>query len=395
MGLATLCNGAYGGIAAVTVPQLLAGHGVPEPQIATITGIAFSTGIFSFLLAPILDVGLSRRTYAIALGVIQAIAGAVAMASLSNLAVLTAALFILMLGYYLFTPAIAGWFGPILPREDEPKLGGWLAVGAITGFGLMSAAAIVLVRALPGPVGIGVTCLIGLLPLLILGFVPQSAPRSGLRQSFGPLVGHLRHMVRDRHLLRLLVVFAAPAATFALTNTLGGLGRDYHASEAFVGLIGGVATSVGGVFGALVAPLLARRLPLLAIYLGIGALGALFTLSLLVVGRTPATYALACIGENVFQSAAFAAAYALALLSLGKDNPFASTQYAFLIAALVVPTTYMQFLDGWAYGPAGLAGSFWMDAGVSIVACAILAVVFGLFWRDTLRFESVSEHGER
>ena len=64
LGLATLVNGALSGVLTVTVPQLLAARGVPEPQIAAISGLSFLPGTFNFLVAPILDVGLSRRTYA-------------------------------------------------------------------------------------------------------------------------------------------------------------------------------------------------------------------------------------------------------------------------------------------------------------------------------------------
>ena len=181
-----------------------------------------------------------------------------------------------------------------------------------------------------------------------------------------------------------MLLFALPAATFALTNTLGGLGRDFDASERFVGLVGGVGATVGGVFGALVAPRLARRFSLLALYLLIGVAGASFTLCLLVSARTPALFALAMVGENVFQSAGFAVVNALALLSIGKDNPFAATQFALINATVVVPITYMQFIDGRAYGWGGLQGTFAADAGISIVACLAMALLFATRWRDSM-----------
>jgi PAT family beta-lactamase induction signal transducer AmpG len=90
------------------------------------------------------------------------------------------------------------------------------------------------------------------------------------------------------------------------------------------------------------------------------------------------------IGENIFQSAAFAVVNALALLSIGKDNPFAATQFAFINAAVVAPITYMQFLDGKAYGWGGLTGSFVMDAGLSLAACLVMALLFATRWRDSV-----------
>ena len=389
LGLSTLCNGALSGVLTITIPQLLAAQGVPVVVIAAVTGTSFLPGTFSFLLAPVLDVGFSRRTYAVALGVMMAGFTIAALNSLSNIPLLTAEMFLANVGYYLFTPAVAGWFGQVVPRSEEPTLGAWLAVGSVAGFGLWSAVAIVLIRSLPGGSGSVVIGLMALTPLLIFPFVPAGLrPGLRLKESFGPLFASIVQVLRNRHVLRTAALFVVPAATFALTNTLGGLGKDFHAGEAYVGLIGGVGTPVGGVVGALVAPQLAKRVPPLVLYLGIGFIGALFTLCLLLPTPSPTLFAVAMIGENVFQSAAFAVAYAIILLSIPKDSPIASTQWALLSAAMVIPITYMQLLDGKAYDLGRLPGSFVMDAGMSLVACTVMAVVFGRFWRDTVRADA-------
>lgn len=385
LGLTTFCNGSFAGVFLVTIPQLLAAQGVSEPQIAQVTSIAMIPGIVAFLVAPILDIRFSRRTYAIGLAVLQAGMIALSLNVLYNLPLLTACLLVFNVGYYLFTPAVAGWFGTLVGQSEEPRLGAWLAAGSVAGFGLMSAVAILLLRGLPFQVGIGVIVLAALGPLLLFPFVPAPPPDRRLAQEgFGKLARELLKVVRNRHVLRLMALFALPAATFALTNTLGGLGEDFQASEGFVGLIGGLGATIGGMFGALVAPSLARRFPPLALYIAIGVAGGLFTLCLLAPARTPALFAAAMVGENVFQSAAFAVVNALALLSIGRNNPFAATQFAFINATVVVPITYMQFIDGKAYGWGGLTGSFIADAGVSITACLAMALLFPTRWRDSI-----------
>jgi PAT family beta-lactamase induction signal transducer AmpG len=385
LGLTTLSNGAYSGVFLVTIPQLLAAKGVPEPEIAQVTSIALIPGMIAFLFAPALDIRFTRRTYAVALALIQAAAIGLSLNLLGNLSALTICLLIDNLAFYLFTPAVAGWFGGLVDDREEARLGAWLAVGSVAGFGLMSAAAILLLRGLPYQTGVGAIMLIGLVPLLVFPFAPAPRPEPRLaHEGFVKLAGELSRVVRNRHVLRLMALFAVPAATFALTNTLGGLGRDFHASEGFVGLIGGLGVTAGGVFGALVAPALAKRFPPLALYIAVGLAGALFTLCLLIPARTPLLFAAAMIGENVFQSAAFAVVNALALLSIGKDNPFAATQFAFINAAVVAPITYMQFIDGKAYGWGGLAGSFVADAGFSLAACLLMAAVFATRWRDSV-----------
>ena len=371
LGLATLCNGALAGVLCVTIPQLLAARGVPELQIASITGLSFVPGAFNFLVAPILDVGFSRRTYATALALALAALTALSLNLLSNLPVLSVVMFLAMACYYLYTPTIAGWFGQLVARQDDAVLGAWMPAAAVAGFGLSSAAAIVLLRSLPYEVGVAVVCIGGLAPLCLFLFVPhEPTPTLSFRDSFGPLTQNLAWIARNRHIWRMMALFAVPCATFSLTNTLSGVGA-----------------TLGGIFGALVAPFLAKRFPPLLLYIGIGFLGALFTLGLLIPARTPALFAVAMVGENVLQSAAFAVVYALAFLSIGKASALASTQFALIYAATIVPTVYMPILDGLGYDRGGLAGNLAVDAVVSLVACAVMVLLFTKPWKDTVQAE--------
>ncbi len=388
LGLPFACNGALVGVLTITVPQLLAARGVPELQIAAISGLSFLPGALNFLVAPILDVGLSRRTYATLLAFGLAGLTALALNRLSDLAALPVIMFLAMTCYYLYTPAVAGWFGQLVERKDEPVLGAWMAAASVGGFGLSAAAAILLLRDLPYEVGVGAVCLAGLAPLILFFFVPhEPTPTLSVGSSFGPLMHNLARIGRDRHIWRMMALFAVPCATFSLTNTLSGVGKDFHAPEAFVGLIGGVGATLGGIFGALVAPILTKRFPPLGLYIGTGVAGALFTLGLLVSAHTPTLFAVAMVGENIFQSAAYALVYALALLSVGKNNPVASTQFALINAAVVIPVVYMSILDGIGYDRGGIVGNLAVDAGLSLVACAVMALLFTRPWKDTVRKE--------
>ena len=58
--------------------------------------------------------------------------------------------------------------------------------------------------------------------------------------------------------------------------------------------------------------------------------------------------------------------------SIGDDNPLAATQFALLQAATALPITYMQAVDGAAFGQGGMPGMFLVDAGLSLIACAVL-----------------------
>jgi hypothetical protein len=70
--------------------------------------------------------------------------------------------------------------------------------------------------------------------------------------------------------------------------------------------------------------------------------------------------------------------------TIGKNNPLAATQFAVLNAALLIPATYMQELDGIGYGWGGLTGNLLMDASLSLVTCGTLALGLSLLRRRAL-----------
>ncbi len=117
------------------------------------------------------------------------------------------------------------------------------------------------------------------------------------------------------------------------------------------------------------------------LYLLIGGVGGLFTLGLILAPRLPAAFALAMVGENAFQAAAFSVEGAIMLRGIGSANPFAATQFALLNAASSLPIAYMQIVDGQAYRFNGLAGSLLADGTLGLAACGFL----GLFVFRRLR----------
>ena len=90
-----MCGGAsYGlvsGFIIFTMPQALAAQHVPETRITYITAVADSPMVFIFLLSPILDVWLSRRSYASVLTTVAAFLVGISVTSLRHLPLLTLA----------------------------------------------------------------------------------------------------------------------------------------------------------------------------------------------------------------------------------------------------------------------------------------------------------------
>lgn len=374
MGMTMLPFSMVTGLILFTVPQLLAARHVPEAEIAALTALAGSPMFWAFLVCPILDVRFSRRTYAMAGAVIAAALVPVAMWNLDHPALLGSLLLVAAFASMCMGNALGGWFSTVIDRKDEGRLSAWMNVGNIGGFGLLAATAIALIDALTLRVAAIVIGTAQLVPLLIYLFVPSTPPDARLaRDSFVQFFAAIAGLFKRREILVALAMFLLPSASFALTNVLGGLGGDFHASPQTIAFAGGTGAIVAGIAGSLALPRLARRAPLRPLYLGIGIVGSLFTLSLLLLPHEPWTFLTAIVGENVFQSLAITCSFAIAFETIGADNPLASTIFAVLMAAGNFPIDYMVAVDGHAYAWHGLAGSFIVDAGLGLVSCLLLA----------------------
>ncbi|MGH6986039.1 MAG: MFS transporter [Caulobacteraceae bacterium] len=372
--------GVFSAVAVITVPSLLSQHHVREPVIAAITTLAIFSGFLSFLLAPLLDWRFSRRVWALFFACLTAASVFAALMSLSDPRVLAAVFILGGLAYGLLAAAVGGWFGAIVADKDKVALGAWLTVGNFASGGVAAALAIPILRDLPEGLGAGVLALLVLsvVPLLVLTPCPKADGRLA-SESFAAFFADVLALLRRPVVLLTLVLFILPAASFALTNTLGGLGADFHASAALVGKVGGVGTVLAGIFGALLVPPLARRLSPRPLYLAVGASGAAFTLLLLALPRIPAVFALAFLGESIFQAAAGSVQSAITLRTIAPGSPLAATQFGLLVSASILPLAYMQALDGTAYGLfGGLSGALCGDALFSLAAVVVLAA---LLWR--------------
>jgi PAT family beta-lactamase induction signal transducer AmpG len=376
MGLTNAVFGVTGGFAAVTLPQMLAAQGIPGGHIAAITAVIISPGFWAFLLSPMLDVRLRRRTYALIFGVIAALAVAVTVLDHRNLAQVEIIMLIGFLSATLYQGAVGGWMGSLIEREEDSRLGTWFNVANIGSAGIIIAAGGPLILHASPAAGAAVILAAILLPIALFVFIPAPAPDKVLAsESFGRFGRAILALLRRREVLIGLALFVLPSASFALTNVLGGIGKDYHASAATVSLFAGIGSIAAGIGGSFLVPRLARKIALRPLYLLIGIVGALFTLSTLLLPRAPWTFGYVFTGEIIFQALAFTAAFGIAFEIIGPGNPLAATLFTLLVASMNLPITYMGILDGWGYDRGGLVGSFVMDASLSLTACILLAIV--------------------
>lgn len=348
MGLSNLTVGLNSGIAFFAIPQLLAAEHISEATIAGITAAAMSSNFWPVVLGPMLDVRFSRRFYAAAFAGVAGVLAVVAIPNRQHLAVLEAALIAGVAASMLCATALGGWLSTVCRgHQDQNKLSAWLNIAVISGTGVTSAVGGELVEHLPAWAAACLLAGLVFLPATIFVVIPCAGPDKRLaRESFGQFRHEVFTILRHRELVIALLFLLSPCSSFALTNLLGGLGADFHASARVVSLAGGTGAFFPGILGCLLFPLIARGRPLLLLYLIDGILGSAFTLTVILLPHTPAVFTFALVGEYLFQAIAFSIQVGIIFEVIGQNNPFAATIFTLLSASTYVPITYMMVVDG-------------------------------------------------
>jgi PAT family beta-lactamase induction signal transducer AmpG len=364
------------GFVLVPLPQILAAQGVSGGRIAVVIAFVASPSFWNFVLAPLLDIRFRRRTYALIFGVVAVWTIAFTAAHHASLVEVWTVMFLGVVALFLYGSAIGGWMGGLIDKNENSRLGAWQAVSITVGNGIGILVAGYSLEKLSGVLAATVVFIVFLTPLLVFLVIPCPPPSNELvGKAFGRFVNEVAVLIKRREMLIAMALFTAPSASFALTNVIGGWGANFHASAPLVSLIGGIGNTAA-IAGCLTVPILARKVALRPLYLGIGFVGAAFTLCLLLLPRGPVTYSLAFLGESTMQSAAFAAGFAVIYEIIGHENPLAATTFSLLTAAISFPISYMAIIDGWGYHLHGITGAFLADALVSGGTCVLLAIIF-------------------
>jgi MFS transporter, PAT family, beta-lactamase induction signal transducer AmpG len=368
--------GMVGGFVVVTLPQILAAQNVPGGQIAVAVAVIISPGFWIFLVAPILDVRFRRRTYALAFGLLAVFGTAFTVFYHPSKLEIEAVMILSYLSVALYAAAVGGWAGALIKKEQTSKLGSWNTIFNICSGGLgMLISGFITQHFSPGH-GALLILVIFLAPMLAFFFIPAPAADDTLAsESFRRFGREVMSLFKRREVLVALAMFILPSASFALTNTLGGWGKEFHASPGLVSFFGGVGSILAGIVGSFLIPPIAKKLPLRPMYLAIGIIGACFTFILFLMPLTPATFGLAFFGENLFQAAAFATGLAIVFEVIGNGNPLAATIFAVLTSALNFPIVYMEIVDGHGFDWNGVAGAFIVDSMISGGICILLGIV--------------------
>jgi PAT family beta-lactamase induction signal transducer AmpG len=380
MGFSNATLGFSTGIVSFVLPQFVAAQHIPEGKIAAITAVGFSPNFWFFLLSPMLDVRFSRRWYATAFAALSGVANAIAVLCLHHIAALELAMVIASAAAILSSAAMGGWFSNITAEENKNPLSKWMNIALISGIGVISLLGGTLARNLPIELVAVILGVVVFLPAAVFLVIPAPGPDGRLaEESFRQFNREVLSLLKRRKVVVVLLLFLSPCSTFVLPNLLGGLGGDFHASQRVISLAGGVGAFFPGLLGCFVFPAIARKVPLRFFYLANGITGSLFTLSLLLLPRTPLSFGIAVFGEFLFQAVSFAIQLCIVFEAIGPDNPLAATTFSFLTAATNVPATAVMLADGRAYTAGGITAQFATDALIGIATCLIAGFLLARF----------------
>ena len=239
--------GMTAGFVIVTLPQMLAALGVPGGHIAVAVAVVTSPGFWVFALAPFLDVRFRRRTYALVFGLLAVCATAFTVMHHPSQILIETVMTIGYLSLALYGAAVGGWTGALIEKDQNSKLGAWNTIFNICSGGLGVLLSGYFTQHFSPGTAAALVFVIFLAPMLTFFFIPAPPPDDVIAsESFLRFGREVISLFKRRQVLVALAMFTLPSASFALTNTLGGWGKDFHASPAIVSLFGGVGGMVAG-----------------------------------------------------------------------------------------------------------------------------------------------------
>jgi PAT family beta-lactamase induction signal transducer AmpG len=390
VGITYLPFGLYSGFIIVALQLLLTARGLAVDHIALLQLAALLPSYTSFLVTPLVDCGLERRTWALIFASIAALclgAGSLLMdaAVAGNATPLALTLLVGMFAAQLYSSTMGGMTPNLVDERDTGAVSGWLNVANLGGTGLGGTLGILIVQHLARPLAAAALTAEIFAPCLLLLIMAREMriPRA-VSETLRRLFRDIWAVSKTRAAIVGILIFITPSATFAAQNLFSGLGRDFHASDNAVTWIVGIGNAITCSLGAAVGGWLCNRIDRRMLFVGTGIVAATATLGMAFGARTAAVFFVGVTLYNLFAGINYAAASAVAFDIMGIDNPLAATQYALLMAACNVAISTVIWGDSRGYKHFGARGALLADAAFSIFTGAIMLIVIKV-WGGTGR----------
>ncbi len=397
-GITNIPYGVAGTYAGVAVPFLLRKAGLPVETIAVVAAIAFLPAAYQLFWAPIIDLGIKRRSWLM----LCASLGAVLLAATLFIPVpghLVEYEIVLTLGQAL-VGLVASCNGALVSTTVDPAKRG-RAAGFVNAANLGAAAlggglVLTLANNVSAEAAAIALFLTICLPSFAALYIKEAPP---LKE---PIVQHLGNMRREvwravsaRRGWTGLLFCISPVGTVALTNLFSGMGADYHVSSQVVELVNGYGGGFITALGALASGFILDRADRRKLYLLAGVLTAVCCVSMAFAPMNPTTYMIGVSFYLLIAGLAYAAFSAVVYEIVGTAGSTASTLYSVFPAAGNQAIAYVLFIDGQASHAFGTRGLLLADAALNFAGVIALTFLLRIvFAEKTLAAPSLASEKE-
>jgi MFS family permease len=376
-GITNIPYGVAGNYAGIAVPFLLRKAGLPIETIAVVGGLALLPAAYQLFWAPVLDLGIRRRSWLI----LCATLGSVCLAA-TLLIKVPQHLFeyqAFLIAGQLLVGLVASCNGALVSTTVDPakrgQAAGWVNAANLGAAALGGGLVLTLANAVSMQAAAIGVFLCTFLPAIAALAIPEPPPMKD------PLLEHLQNMRREvwravsaRRGWTGLLFCVSPVGTVALTQIFSGVGTDYHVSSSVVEWVNGYGGGFVTAAGALASGFILDRTDKRKLYILAGVLTAVCCVAMALAPIAPATYVVGILFYLLIAGLAYASFSAVVYEIVGTAGSTASTLYSVFPAAGNQAIAYTLVVDGLANKAMGVRGLLWADAGMNIAG--VIALLF-------------------
>lgn len=392
-GITNIPYGVAGTYCGVAMPFILRKHGIPIETIAAIAALTFLPAAYQLFWAPVIDLGIRRRSWLILCSCLGAICLAATL--LLRLPDQLTEYQILMVAGQALVGMVASCNGALVATTVDPakrgRAAGFVNAGNLGAAALGGGVVLTLFNnSTPSITAIALALMI-IVPSFVALFIKEAAP---LKQ---PLLRHLGSMgkevwkaVRARQGWTGILFCLSPVGTVALTNLFSGLSSDYHVSHQMIEWINGYGGGLVTAGGALASGFLLDRCDRRKFYLLSGLLTALCCSAMAFAPHTPITFIIGALSYLLIAGLAYASFSAVVYEIVGTAGSTASTLYSVFPAAGNQAIAYVLFLDGKSHQVCGTKGLFLCDAALNLAGVVLLLTLLKFAFPDRAKVQTLN-----
>jgi PAT family beta-lactamase induction signal transducer AmpG len=368
------------GLFTTSMAFLLARSGMKTGEIASTLALMNLPITFYFLYAPIVDFLMRRKVWAALVGSGAGVLGGAGLWELGrSVHWAVVLLFFASALATLVSAASGGMMASLLNKEEKARVGGWiqggnLGAGSLVG-GLLLYLAAKHGNGLLGAVVVG-TCVLPALCALAVREPHREKRVERLGETFRGLGQEMKGMFFNWKNVPGMLVLASPVGTGAMQSLMGGLTKQYGATETQLAFASGWGGGLLTAAGSLCAILWPARLNRMVPYIGSSVLYMAIMAAVAMGPMRASTLVLGVLASNFATGLCYGCYTGLVLQTLGEGGRRQSSRYTLLNAVGNLPIVYMLWLCGRVaerFGPRSIAG---FDALMN----AATILLFGVWW---------------